>query len=84
MRHRDMEQGDWTTMQSDFTPFDPTDKIAELIRSLTYGDMIDFAAELWKAAGGAEISAETLPAIFHRWASEMRHQHPTGAALMRA
>jgi hypothetical protein len=68
--------GDWTTMQLDFTPFDPTDKIAELICSLTYGDMIDFAAELWKAAGDVEISAETLPAILHHWASETRHSAP--------
>jgi hypothetical protein len=62
-------------MQLDFTQFDPIDKIAELTRSLTYGDMIDFAAELWKAAGDADISAETLPAILHRWASDTRHQH---------
>jgi hypothetical protein len=68
-------------MQLDFTPFDPIDKIAELTRSLTYGDMIDLAAELWKAAGDAEISAMTLPAILHRWASETRHQH--GTALLR-
>jgi hypothetical protein len=61
-------------MQLDFTQSDPIDKIAELTRSLTYGDMIDFAAELWKAAGDADISAETLPAILHRWASNTRHQ----------
>lgn len=69
-------------MQLDFAPFDPIDKIAELTRSLTYGEMIDLAAELWKAAGDAEISAKTLPAILHRWASETRHQH-TGTALLR-
>jgi hypothetical protein len=69
-------------MQLDFTPFDPIDKIAELTRSLTYGDMIELATELWKAAGDAEISAKTLPAILHRWASETRHQH-IGSALLR-
>jgi hypothetical protein len=69
-------------MQLDFTPFDPIDKIAELTRSLTYGEMIDLAAELWRAAGDAEISTKTLPAILHRWASETRHQH-TGTALLR-
>jgi hypothetical protein len=46
------------------------DKIAELIRSLTYGEMIALASELQQAAGEAEMTAETLPAIFHRWASE--------------
>jgi hypothetical protein len=32
--------------------------------------MIDLAAELWKAAGEAEITAKTLPAILDRWAKE--------------
>jgi hypothetical protein len=69
-------------MQLDLKPFNPIDKVAELTRSLTYGDMIDLAAELCKAAGDAEISIETLPAVLHRWASETRHQH-TGTALVR-
>jgi hypothetical protein len=69
-------------MQLDYAPFDTIDRIAELTRSLTYGEMIDLAAELWKTAGDAEISAETLPAIIHRWATETRHQR-TGTALMR-
>ena len=46
------------------------DKIAELIRSLTYGEMIEFASALQEAAGGAEIAAETLPIVLHRWACE--------------
>jgi hypothetical protein len=74
--------GTVSTMQMDYPPFDPIDKIAELTLSLTYGDMTDLAAELWKAAGDKEISAKTLPAILHRWASETRHQH-TGTALLR-
>jgi hypothetical protein len=69
-------------MQLDFEPFNQIDKIAELTRSLTYGEMIGLAGELWKAAGDSEISAETLPAILHRWASETRHQR-TGTALLR-
>ena len=48
------------------------DKIAELIRSLTYGEMLKLASELRQAAGDREITAETLPSIFHRWASEQR------------
>src|SRR5262249_3798734 len=46
------------------------DKIAELIRSLTYGEMLKLASQLRQAAGETEITAETLPKIFHRWASE--------------
>jgi hypothetical protein len=70
-----------------FAPFDPIDQIADLTRTLTYGEMIDLATELWKAAGDAEITATTLPAILHRWANERAHRPetplPTGTALMR-
>jgi hypothetical protein len=66
-------------MQLDFTPFGTIDRIGELTLSLTYGEMIDLAAELWKTAGDVEISAETLPAILHRWATETRHQHRVAA-----
>jgi hypothetical protein len=48
------------------------DRIAKLVRSLTYGEMIDLASGLRKAAGETEITAETLPTILHRWASEHR------------
>jgi hypothetical protein len=54
----------------DFKPPVQIDKLQELTGSLTYGEMIDLAAELWKAAGEAEITAETLPAILDRWAKE--------------
>jgi hypothetical protein len=57
-------------MQMDFKPPGQIDKLAELTGSLTYGEMIDLAAELWKAAGEAEITAKTLPAILDRWAKE--------------
>jgi hypothetical protein len=35
-------------------PLDQIDKIAELIRSLTYGEMIELASELRKSAGETE------------------------------
>jgi hypothetical protein len=57
-------------MRMDFRPFDRMDKIAELTRSLTYGEMIEFAAELSKAAGEKEITAETLAEVLHRWACD--------------
>ena len=57
--------------------------------------MIDLATEFWKAAGGAEITAETFPAILHQWSNERAHRSempapadtapaPTDTVLMRA
>jgi hypothetical protein len=46
------------------------DRLAKLVRRLTYGEMIELASGLRKAAGAKEITAEILPAILHRWASE--------------
>jgi hypothetical protein len=34
-----------------FKPFDQIDKIAELIRSLTYGEMVELGSELRKTTG---------------------------------
>jgi len=48
---------------------DPLDDIGSLVRSLTYGQMIDLAAALWSAKGDREITADTLPAILHSWAT---------------
>jgi hypothetical protein len=49
--------------------------------------MIDLAAELWKAAGGAQIAAKTVAAILHQWSNERLHRPetpaPAGTALMR-
>ncbi len=47
-----------------FKRLDRIDKIAELLRSLTYGEMIELASELRKTAGETEITAETLPRSF--------------------
>jgi hypothetical protein len=57
-------------MRMDFRPLDRMDKIAELTRTLTYGEMIQLAAELWKAAGAQEITAENLAEVLHRWACD--------------
>jgi hypothetical protein len=53
-----------------FKPLNHINKIAELIRSLTYGEMIELASGLREAAGETEITAGTLPIILHRWACE--------------
>jgi hypothetical protein len=74
-------------MEMDFKQFGPLDEIAGITCSLTYGEMIDLAAELWKAAGGAEITAKTLPAILHQWSYERAHKPempaPANTAFMR-
>jgi hypothetical protein len=57
-------------MQLEFKPFDEIDRLAGLIRCLTYGEMLELASALRKAAGAREMTAETLPAILHQWASE--------------
>jgi hypothetical protein len=74
-------------METDFKQLGPLDDIAHIICFLKYGEMIDLAAELWKAAGGAEITAETFPAILHRWskggARRPETPAPAGTVLMR-
>ena len=61
------------TRESEYDPpvlaIDPLDDIGSLVRSLTYGQMIDLAAALWSAKGDREITADTLPAILHSWAT---------------
>jgi hypothetical protein len=57
-------------MNYELKPSNHIEKIAELIRSLTYGEMIEFALALQEAAGGAEITAGSLPIVLNRWAGE--------------
>ena len=45
----------------------PVDRIAELMRDLTYGEMVELAGEIW-ATGNGEITAENLPQILWDWA----------------
>lgn len=51
------------------------EQIGELLRTLTYGEMIDLAGELWKAAEGADIVEHNLPAVFHCWATTREKTH---------
>jgi hypothetical protein len=70
-------------MGMNFKEFGPLDEIANITGALTYGEMIDLAAELWKVAGGAEITAETFPTIFHEWSKGRAQPARAGTALMR-
>ena len=45
-------------------------EIATLVRLLTFGEMVELAAEIWKAADGKEITAETLADILWTWSSK--------------
>jgi hypothetical protein len=47
------------------------DEIAEIVRALTYGELIEFAGGLWSRRGKGEVNGETLPKILHAWATRM-------------
>jgi hypothetical protein len=46
------------------------DDIATFVRLLTYGEMMDLAAALWKMRPeGKEITEQELPGMWHRWSN---------------
>jgi hypothetical protein len=48
----------------------PIDEIAALVRTLTYGEMIELAEELANAQlEGSDISKNALPSVLHRWST---------------
>ena len=50
------------------------DEIAEALRTLTYGEMLELAESMWKVnLHGSEITESDLPAVLHRW-STSQHQ----------
>jgi hypothetical protein len=46
------------------------DEIAEMIRTLTYAEMLEFARGLWSLRGRGTVNVETLPQILYAWATE--------------
>jgi hypothetical protein len=46
------------------------DEFAERVRSLTYGELIEFAGDLWRLRGKGKLNGETLPKILHAWATK--------------
>ena len=44
--------------------------IAEIVRALTYAEMIEFARGLSNLRGKGELNRETLPKILHAWATK--------------
>ena len=47
------------------------EELAAMLRSLTYGEMMELSAAIWKVRpeGATEISLEALPSTLHRWAT---------------
>jgi hypothetical protein len=44
------------------------DEIAEALRTLTYGEMLELAESMWKVnSQGSEITESDLPNVLHRW-----------------
>jgi len=55
----------------DETKANPLDDIALLVGSLTYGEMMDFAAAVWKMRPeGKEVTEQELPGMWHRWSAK--------------
>jgi hypothetical protein len=49
---------------------EPLEKIAAMIRGLTYGDMMALAEALWEAkVEPTDISKDALPSVLHRWST---------------
>jgi len=52
----------------------PLDEIAEALRTLTYGEMMELAASMWKVnPDGSSLTEHNLPAVLYRWSTS--HQH---------
>lgn len=50
----------------------PLDEIATMMRSLTYGEMMELAEAIWKIRPeGASVSQDSLPMLLHRWSTSL-------------
>jgi len=49
------------------------DEIADVMRALTYGEMMELAASMWNVKpDGSSLTEDNLPAVLYRW-STSRH-----------
>jgi hypothetical protein len=49
------------------------DEIAKVIRTLTYGEILELAESVWKVnSHGSDISESDLPDVLHRWSASQR------------
>lgn len=69
----EMERTEQDDFSNDPFPLNCLDEIATLVRSLTYGEMMELAAALWTysrpGAGGDELTQNELPGMWHRWSA---------------
>jgi hypothetical protein len=53
---------------------DRLNEIATLVRTLTYGEMMELAHAIWKIRPeGAEVDQYSLPMILHLWSTSSEH-----------
>jgi hypothetical protein len=46
------------------------DEIADVVRALTYGEMIELAASMWNVKpDGSSLTEHNLPAMLYRWST---------------
>ena len=46
------------------------DEIADVVRALTYGEMIELAASMWNVKpDGSSLTEHNLPAVLYRWST---------------
>jgi hypothetical protein len=46
------------------------DEIADVVRTLTYGEMMEFATSMWNVKpDGSNLTEHNLPAVLHRWST---------------
>jgi hypothetical protein len=46
------------------------DEIAGVVRTLTYGEMMELAESMWNVRpGDAELTEDNLPAVLYRWST---------------
>jgi hypothetical protein len=46
------------------------DEIADVVRALTYGEMMELASSMWNVRpDGANLTEHNLPAVLYRWST---------------
>jgi hypothetical protein len=49
------------------------DEIADFVRGLTYGEMIELAESMWNVRpDGSELNERNLPAVLYRWSTSRK------------
>jgi hypothetical protein len=66
--HTDSDKAEFLRGDNDKPPHSRLNEIAEALRTLTYGEMIELAESMWKLnSQGSEITESALPNVLYRW-----------------